>query len=99
VIMICHLIYRKRVARGEVPASWFKLPFATPLTWLAIAFLAFVTVILGFDADSRIAQYALPIWAVVLIGGYFTVKPRMAAREAGPCVERRSLQGRRMTHR
>ena len=86
VIIVCHLIYRKRVARGEVAASWFKLPFATPLCWLVIAFLAFVTVILGFDADNRIALYALPIWAVVLVGGYLIAKPRMAARAAAATV-------------
>ena len=32
VIIICHLIYRRRLARGEVTRSWFRLPFATPLS-------------------------------------------------------------------
>ncbi|MDQ8706128.1 amino acid permease [Streptomyces sp. LHD-70] len=82
VIIVCHMIYRRRLARGEVHESWFKLPFATPLSWLVIAFLAFVTVILGFDADNRIALYAMPIWAAALIGGYLYAKPKIAAREA-----------------
>ncbi|MET8976758.1 amino acid permease [Streptomyces sp. NPDC004539] len=82
VIIVCHMIYRRRVARGEVHESWFKLPFATPLSWLVIAFLAFVTVILGFDPDNRIALYALPVWAAALIGGYLYARPRIAAREA-----------------
>ncbi len=82
VIVVCHLSYRRRVARGEVSQSSFRLPTATPLCWIVIVFLAFVTVTLGFDADNRIALYSLPIWAVILGGGYLLARPRMAAREA-----------------
>lgn len=82
VIIICHMIYRKRLARGEVAESSFKMPAAKPLCWLVIAFLAFVTVILGFDEDNRIALFALPIWAALLGGGYLIARPKMKAREA-----------------
>ncbi|WP_327320496.1 amino acid permease [Streptomyces sp. NBC_01235] len=82
VIIVCHMIYRRRLARGEVHESWFRLPFATPLSWLVIAFLTFVTVLLGFDPDNRIALYALPVWAAALMGGYLYAKPKIAAREA-----------------
>jgi AAT family amino acid transporter/D-serine/D-alanine/glycine transporter len=82
VIIVCHMIYRRRLARGEVTRSWFRLPFATPLSWLVIAFLVFLTVILGVEAESRIALYTVPAWAAVLIGGYLLARPGMAAREA-----------------
>ena len=82
VIILCHLIYRRRLARGQVSRSWFRLPFATPLSLLVIAFLAFLTVILGVDPDNRIALYTIPLWAGILIGGYLLAKPGMAAREA-----------------
>jgi AAT family amino acid transporter len=82
VIIVCHMIYRRRLARGEVTRSWFRLPFAAPLSWLVIAFLVFLTVILGVEAESRIALYTVPAWAAVLIGGYLLARPGMAAREA-----------------
>ena len=55
VIILCHMIYRQRLACGDVTKSWFRLPFATPLSLLVIAFLAFLTfltVILGMDPDT-----------------------------------------------
>ena len=86
MIIVCHLIYRRRLARGEVSRSWFRLPFATPLSWLVIAFLVFLTVILGVEAENRIALYTVPLWAAVLIGGYLLAKPGMAARDAAATV-------------
>ncbi len=45
-----------------------------------LAFLAFVTVLVGFDADNRVALYALPIWAVLLVGGYSLYGKKAMAR-------------------
>ncbi|WP_394617183.1 amino acid permease [Lentzea sp. JNUCC 0626] len=83
VIVACHLVYRRRLKRGEVRSSSFRLPFATPLCWITLGFLAFVTVLLAFDPAQRIALYALPIWALVLVGGYQLVKRRQGAAD-GP---------------
>ena len=71
VIIVCHLVYRRRVARGQARPSPFRLPFATPLCVAVLAFLALVTVLLGFAPDQRVALYALPVWAVLLVGGYY----------------------------
>ncbi|MFC9549973.1 amino acid permease [Rhodococcus sp. NPDC056960] len=79
VIVACHLVYRRRVERGELPASTFRLPLATPLCWATLAFLTAVTVLLAFDEGQRIALYALPIWAVVLLAGYYLSTRRTAA--------------------
>ena len=70
VIIACHLVYRRRVTRGLAPESSFKLPFASQLCWATLVFLTFVAVLLAFDPTQRVALYALPIWAVVLLGGY-----------------------------
>lgn len=70
VIIACHLVYRKRVARGQAPASSFRLPWAKPLCWATLVFLAFVTILLAFDEGQRVALYALPVWAAILVGGY-----------------------------
>jgi amino acid transporter, AAT family len=71
IIIACHLAYRRKVARGEAEPSPFRLPFAKPLCIAVLVFLGIVTVLLGFDPDNRVALYALPIWAAVLIGGYY----------------------------
>jgi L-asparagine transporter-like permease len=57
--------------RGQGRPSPFRLPFATPLCVAVLAFLALVTVLLGFAPDQRVALYALPVWAVLLVGGYY----------------------------
>mgnify|MGYP006350100961 FL=1 len=81
VILASHLVYRRRVAQGLVPASSFRLPMATPLTVATLVFLAFVTGLLALDADQRVALYALPLWALILVGGYLAFGRRtMAAR-------------------
>jgi AAT family amino acid transporter len=81
VIIACHLVYRRRVAQGLLAASPFKLPFAKPLCWATLAFLAGVTVLLAFDEGQRVALYALPVWGALLVGGYYlsTYRNRSAA--------------------
>ncbi|MYU26216.1 amino acid permease [Streptomyces sp. SID8352] len=76
VIIVCHLVYRRRVARGEVPASSFRLPFATPMCWATLAFLTMVLVLLAFDDSQRVALYALPFWAATFAVGYHVLNRR-----------------------
>lgn len=71
IILVSHMVYRKRVACGLVPASPFRLPWAGPLCWATLVFLAIVTCLLAFDADTRVALYAIPLWAIILGGGYY----------------------------
>ena len=81
IILVSHMAYRKKLERGLVPASSFRLPLATPLCVATLGFLGFVTVLLALDDDQRVALYALPLWAIILVGGYFLVGRRtMAAR-------------------
>jgi amino acid transporter, AAT family len=81
VIVISHLVYRRRVAAGEVAASPFRMP-GSPLTnWIVVAFLAFVGVLLAFNASQRVALYAGAVWAVAIVVAY-AVYRRRAARAA-----------------
>lgn len=95
IIVLCHLAYRRKIARGERLASPFRLPFATPLCIAVLVFLAFVTVLLGFDASNRVALYALPVWGVILVGAYFGFGRKAMAQRVGdkqpsePTIERR----------
>jgi AAT family amino acid transporter/D-serine/D-alanine/glycine transporter len=86
VILVSHLVYRRRVRQGLVAASSFRLPLATPLCIATLGFLAFVLCLLGLDADQRVALYALPLWAAILVGGYYLFGRRAMATQ--PASER-----------
>ncbi|MEC3854130.1 MULTISPECIES: amino acid permease [Paenarthrobacter] len=74
IILVTHMVYRRKVNRGELPPSGFKLPAAKVLGPIALTFLAGVVVLMAFDDSSRVALYALPFWAAALIGGYYLSK-------------------------
>ena len=84
IIVATQMAYRRKVAKGLLPASDFKLPAAKILAPATLVFLAGVVVLMAFDEGSRIALYALPFWAIALVGGYFLSKkfnPRHALFE------------------
>ncbi|MUL62126.1 amino acid permease [Mycobacterium sp. CBMA293] len=70
-ILVSHLVYRKRVAEGVLPASDYRLPGAPYTTVLALAFLALVVVLLFFSDDGRTAILVGAIWFVIVSLGYF----------------------------
>ncbi|MDR3663960.1 MAG: amino acid permease [Mycobacterium sp.] len=70
-ILVSHMVYRKRVAAGLLPASDYRLPGAPYTTLLALAFLALVVVLLFFDADGRTAILVGLIWFGIVTLGYF----------------------------
>ena len=74
VIIVSLLAYRRRLARGEAGPSKFPLPGGRWLAWLTLAFLAGIVVIMAFDENSRPALLAAPLWAAILVGGYFLSK-------------------------
>ena len=70
MIVIAHLGYRRKVAAGEIPAGRFRMPWAPYSNYVVLAFLAFVVVLLAFDADTRIALYITPVLVVLAVVGY-----------------------------
>lgn len=71
VILACLLVYRRRVARGLVPPSPFRLPLAGPLCWSTLGFLALVLVLLAADPEQRVGLYCGAISAGVMVAGYY----------------------------
>lgn len=69
-ILLCQMVYRRRVARGELPASDYRVPGAPVTSWLALAFLTLVFVLLFFNRDGRIALLVGAIWFVGVTIGY-----------------------------
>ena len=70
-ILVSHMVYRRRVAAGLLPASDYRLPGAPYSTVLALGFLALVVVLLFFDADGRTAILVGAVWFVIVVLGYF----------------------------
>lgn len=67
VIMLCHLAYRRRVARGEAPAVGFRLPLSPCSNWLVLLFFATVAVLLAVNGESRATYYTMACWFGILL--------------------------------
>ncbi|MEE1295970.1 MAG: amino acid permease [Bifidobacterium sp.] len=99
MVMVTQMKFRKRVAAGDGPAALkgltgdaaiakiqFKLPGGRLTSYLVIAFLALVAVLMCFSPSYRIALIAGVIWLAVLFCAY-AVMTRATARHAEPVPE------------
>ncbi|SFS32833.1 amino acid permease [Saccharopolyspora flava] len=76
MIVVAHLGYRRKVARGELPAGRFRMPLAPYSNYVVLAFLLFVVVLLAFDPETRIALYITPVLAVAVLVGYLASRKK-----------------------
>lgn len=76
MILVSHVLYRRAVEAGRLPASSFPAPGGSVGSWIAIVFLLFVTGLIMKDSESRISLYVLAVWAVALGVGWVVLKAR-----------------------
>ncbi|MEU8589788.1 amino acid permease [Streptomyces sp. NPDC048664] len=76
MILISHVMYRRAVRAGRLPASPFPAPGGSVCSWIAIVFLLFVTGLIAYDKDSRVCLYVMAGWAVALGIGWMVLKAR-----------------------
>ncbi|MGV9312506.1 amino acid permease [Streptomyces sp. NPDC003691] len=76
MILVSHIRYRAKAARGEVAESSFKAPGAPWTSWFALAFIGMVIVLMGIDKDARISLYVAPLWALVLGVSYLVLRAK-----------------------
>ncbi|WP_406727336.1 amino acid permease [Streptomyces sp. GD-15H] len=76
MILISHVLYRRQVVAGRLPASSFPAPGGSVCSYIAIAFLLFVTVLIAIDADARISLYVMAGWSLALGTGWAVLKKR-----------------------
>jgi len=76
IIIVSHLLYRRAVAAGKATPSPYRMPGAPWTGYATLAFFALILVLLGFDAETRIALYVTPAWVVAMIVGWQVVKGR-----------------------
>jgi AAT family amino acid transporter len=81
IVLVCQLRFRRASNAGRLPASPFRMPGAPVTGLVALAFLGFVVVLLGFDADNRVALYVAPAWAAVL-GAAWLLRARRTSAAA-----------------
>ncbi|TNH44001.1 D-serine/D-alanine/glycine transporter [Photorhabdus luminescens] len=75
MILSSYLVYRKRRPALH-KASTYKMPFGIIMSWVCLAFFAFVLILLTLRDDTRQALIITPIWFLILIIGFQIVKKR-----------------------
>ncbi|WP_035792755.1 amino acid permease [Kitasatospora mediocidica] len=76
MILLSHIRYRRAVRAGRLPVSSFPAPAGSLFSWVALAFLGFVVVLMSLDQDSRISLGVGAGWLAALTAGWFVLKWR-----------------------
>lgn len=89
IILLTHLKFRKSKTQDEIQQLDFKAPFYPYSSYIALAFLALVIVLMGFIDGMRVALFVAPVWFGILYIGYKMKKkshitpPAETTRKAG----------------
>ena len=80
IILLSYLAYRRD--RPELhAASRYRMPAGIVMSYVCLAFFAFVLVLLAFEPDTRLALMVSPIW-FALLGLAWMLRQRRVARAA-----------------
>ncbi|GHH98599.1 amino acid permease [Neobacillus kokaensis] len=71
IILISQIRYRKSLKPDEVKRMKYKMPFFPYTSYISLAFLAFVIVLMVFSEDTRIALIIGPLWLLLLVAFYY----------------------------
>ncbi|WP_110928677.1 amino acid permease [Bacillus massiliglaciei] len=71
-ILVTQLVFRRK-SKVSRPKGSYTMPFFPFSNYLALAFLLFVTVILAFSPDTRIALIVGPLWLLALVIFYYAL--------------------------
>ena len=75
LILLSYISYRKH--RAELhQASRYRMPGGVAMCWACLAFFAGIIVLLAFEADTRQALLATPLWFVLLGVAYVSMRSR-----------------------
>ncbi len=74
-IVVCQMVLRRAQNRGDVEPVGFRMPLAPFTSWLTLAFLLGVLVLMAFDyPDGTFTIAAIPVVAVLLGIGWVVLK-------------------------
>ena len=71
MILVSHMMMARERARTGAPRSSYPIPGGRVSTYLALAFMAFVIVLLAFTPDTRIALVAGLAWLATMTAVFF----------------------------
>ncbi|KUL44001.1 amino acid permease [Streptomyces regalis] len=82
IIMICHLIFVRRAKAGLLARPGFRLPGSPVTEIVTIAFLLSVLALMWNDPEvGRKTLLLIPVIALMLVGGWFAIRRRVAKAE------------------
>ncbi|PFP29273.1 aromatic amino acid transporter AroP [Bacillus sp. AFS073361] len=70
IILVTQIKFRQSKTKEEVKKLVFKMPLYPASSYLALAFLAVVVVLMAFIEEMRVALIVAPVWFIVLYVGY-----------------------------
>ncbi len=74
-IVICQMMLRRAINRGEIDRVAFRMPFAPFTSWLTLAFLVGVLILMAFDyPNGTFTIAAIPLVAAGLAAGWVILK-------------------------
>ncbi|GAB0114949.1 amino acid permease [Acidisoma sp. C75] len=74
-ILLCQLRLRASIERGENKPVAFRMPLSPYSSWVALACLAAVVVLMAFDwPNGTVTIASLPVIALILWGGWVALK-------------------------
>ena len=71
MILLSQLKFRKNLSAEKRKTLKFAAPLWPIGSYLSLAFLAMVVVLMAFSPDTRIALYIGPLWLLFLVGMYY----------------------------
>ena len=81
LILLSYIAYRRQRPQLHA-ASIYKMPGGVAMCWACLAFFAAILVLLTFEADTRQALIATPVWFVLLALGWRVRRRQRAAQAA-----------------
>jgi AAT family amino acid transporter len=70
IILLTQIKFRQSKSKEQVGKLAFKMPLHPLSNYVALAFLAFVIVLMAFMDGMREALYVAPVWFIILYVGY-----------------------------
>jgi AAT family amino acid transporter len=71
VILLSQMRFRRSLKPKEAKNLKYRMPLFPISSYVSLAFLVFVVVVMGFSADTRIALYIGPSWIILLVAIYY----------------------------
>ena len=102
LIFLCHIRYRRLSDAGIVTKSPFRAPLAPFMSYVGLAFLLLVLVGMAYSGWKGAPEFwdktnfivvvvGIPVFVVVLVVGWFAVKPAVIEHTGGDLAAAWSL--------